>query len=174
MSDDRAGGDNGAYDGERTLLIADDDAPFRQRLARAMEGRGFIVRTAATVAEAIAAASDPPAFADRYGRVYRTGDGWGALSDTPFTAAEGRDWYVQNEAITVEGVTYRKYGLPRVYGPDEFAYHAEYDGVGVFEEVEDSDSGHAGHAHEGATTPHARIFVLLAPGGCEFQPYQAE
>ena len=117
---------------------------------------------------------DPPAFADRYGRVYRTGDGWGALSDTPFTAAEGRDWYVQNEAITVEGVTYRKYGLPRVYGPDEFAYHAEYDGVGVFEEVEDSDSGHAGHAHEGAKTPHARIFVLLAPGGCEFQPYQAE
>jgi two-component system response regulator RegA len=32
--------------GERTLLIADDDAPFRQRLARAMEGRGYIVRTA--------------------------------------------------------------------------------------------------------------------------------
>ena len=49
--------------GERTLLIADDDAPFRQRLARAMEGRGFIVRTAATVAEAVAAASDPPAYA---------------------------------------------------------------------------------------------------------------
>jgi two-component system response regulator RegA len=63
MSDDRAGSDHGAYDGERTLLIADDDAPFRQRLARAMEGRGFIVRTAATVAEAVAAASDPPAFA---------------------------------------------------------------------------------------------------------------
>jgi len=53
MSDERArmepGGDAG-HDAaaERTLLIADDDAPFRQRLARAMESRGFIVRTAAT------------------------------------------------------------------------------------------------------------------------------
>ncbi len=68
MSDERArlepGGDAG-HDAaaERTLLIADDDAPFRQRLARAMEGRGFIVRTAATVAEAITAAEDPPAYA---------------------------------------------------------------------------------------------------------------
>lgn len=68
MSDERArmepGGDAG-HDpaAERTLLIADDDAPFRQRLARAMESRGFIVRTAATVAEAITAAEDPPAYA---------------------------------------------------------------------------------------------------------------
>ena len=68
MIDDRArtepGGDLDAdLSGERTLLIADDDAPFRTRLARAMEGRGFIVRTAATVAEAITAAEDPPAYA---------------------------------------------------------------------------------------------------------------
>src|SRR5262249_15793044 len=35
---------------ERTLLIVDDDAPFRQRLAQAMERRGYAVATAETVA----------------------------------------------------------------------------------------------------------------------------
>lgn len=49
--------------GERTLLIADDDAPFRQRLARAMEARGFTVKVAGSVAEAVAAAAQPPAYA---------------------------------------------------------------------------------------------------------------
>jgi two-component system response regulator RegA len=50
--------------GERTLLIVDDDAPFRQRLAQAMERRGYAVTTAETVAAGIAAAaSQRPAFA---------------------------------------------------------------------------------------------------------------
>lgn len=35
------------------LLIADDDKPFRLRLARAMEKRGFIVSTAASVDQSI-------------------------------------------------------------------------------------------------------------------------
>ena len=35
---------------ERTLLIVDDDKPFLQRLARAMQTRGFTVRTAESVA----------------------------------------------------------------------------------------------------------------------------
>jgi two-component system, response regulator RegA len=49
---------------ERTLLIVDDDAPLCQRLARAMERRGFVVETAETVAAGVAAAtSRPPAFA---------------------------------------------------------------------------------------------------------------
>lgn len=48
----------------RTLLIVDDDQPFRNRLARAMERRGFAVTTAATADEAAAAAQDsPPAYA---------------------------------------------------------------------------------------------------------------
>ena len=38
-------------DGE-TLIIVDDDKPFLQRLARAMEKRGFITETAESVAEA--------------------------------------------------------------------------------------------------------------------------
>ncbi len=55
---------NGLPESERTLLIVDDDAPLCQRLARAMERRGFIVSTAESVASGIAAVSEnPPAFA---------------------------------------------------------------------------------------------------------------
>jgi two-component system, response regulator RegA len=51
-------------DAERSLLIVDDDAPLCQRLARAMERRGFIVATAESVQSGIAAVSDnAPAFA---------------------------------------------------------------------------------------------------------------
>lgn len=47
-----------------SLLLCDDDRPFVTRLARAMEGRGFEVKTAESAAEASAIiASDPPAFA---------------------------------------------------------------------------------------------------------------
>ncbi len=49
---------------ERTLLIVDDDEPFRKRLARAMERRGFEVLAASSVADGIALArSRAPAFA---------------------------------------------------------------------------------------------------------------
>lgn len=51
-------------EGEKTLLILDDDAPFRTRLARALEGRGFEVTAVGTVAEAADIASKtPPAYA---------------------------------------------------------------------------------------------------------------
>ena len=54
----------GLPESERTLLIVDDDAPLCQRLARAMERRGFVVSTADGVASGVAAASaHPPAFA---------------------------------------------------------------------------------------------------------------
>ena len=49
---------------DRTLLIVEDDRPFLTRLARAMEGRGFIVDTAESVEEAIAKVkAAPPAYA---------------------------------------------------------------------------------------------------------------
>lgn len=49
---------------EKTLLIVDDDKPFQTRLARAMEQRGFSVKTADSVAEGLAAIShSPPAYA---------------------------------------------------------------------------------------------------------------
>jgi two-component system response regulator RegA len=54
----------GQPESERTLLIVDDDEPLCQRLARAMERRGFIVRTAESVAAGVAAATEhPPVFA---------------------------------------------------------------------------------------------------------------
>ncbi len=47
-----------------TLLIVDDDAPFLRRLARAMEGRGFAVEVAESVAEGIAKSRvNPPKYA---------------------------------------------------------------------------------------------------------------
>ena len=65
----RSTSDESTRDGSLTgedvsLLIVDDDSPFVQRLARAMEKRGFAVETALSVAEAngkVEAA--PPAYA---------------------------------------------------------------------------------------------------------------
>jgi two-component system response regulator RegA len=37
---------------DRTLLVVDDDAPFRTRLARALQGRGFEVTSLGSTAEA--------------------------------------------------------------------------------------------------------------------------
>src|SRR5437588_8022681 len=55
---------HGLPESERSLLIVDDDAPLCQRLARAMERRGFVVSTADGVASGVAAvAGRPPAFA---------------------------------------------------------------------------------------------------------------
>src|ERR1700730_14226211 len=54
----------GLPESDRTLLVVDDDAPLCQRLARAMERRGFVVSTADSVATGPAAApAHPPAFA---------------------------------------------------------------------------------------------------------------
>jgi two-component system response regulator RegA len=54
----------GLGEADRRLLIVDDDQPLCQRLARAMEKRGFVVDTAESVAAGIAAAHHrPPAFA---------------------------------------------------------------------------------------------------------------
>jgi two-component system, response regulator RegA len=43
----------GAPSGERSLLIVEDDKSFLQRLARAMETRGFVVTTADSVADGL-------------------------------------------------------------------------------------------------------------------------
>ena len=49
---------------DKTLIIVDDDAPFRNRLARAMEARGFKVTSAEGVASARTLAREGrPAFA---------------------------------------------------------------------------------------------------------------
>lgn len=49
---------------DTSLLIVDDDKPFLTRLARAMEARGYVVRTADSVAAGLAALQESaPAFA---------------------------------------------------------------------------------------------------------------
>ena len=49
---------------DHTLLILDDDAPFRTRLGRAMEKRGFTVKTVESVLDAKREVREnPPAFA---------------------------------------------------------------------------------------------------------------
>ena len=49
---------------DRTLLIVDDDTPFRTRLARVMEAHGFACEDASSVAEGkIAARRRPPSYA---------------------------------------------------------------------------------------------------------------
>jgi two-component system response regulator RegA len=51
-------------EGDKSLLILDDDAAFRTRLARALEGRGFDVTAVGSVGEASdIAVKTPPAFA---------------------------------------------------------------------------------------------------------------
>ena len=42
-----------AIPSERSLLIVEDDKSFLMRLARAMEGRGFVVTTAESVSEGL-------------------------------------------------------------------------------------------------------------------------
>jgi CheY-like chemotaxis protein len=54
----------GSVPNERSLLIVEDDKSFLQRLARAMEGRGFAVTTAESVADGLLQVEKaPPAFA---------------------------------------------------------------------------------------------------------------
>ena len=49
---------------DRSLLLVDDDKAFLTRLERAMQKRGFDVRIADTVADAVAAVNAaPPAYA---------------------------------------------------------------------------------------------------------------
>jgi len=53
-----------AMPSDRSLLIVEDDKSFLQRLARAMEGRGFTVSTAETVADGLTRLeTSSPAFA---------------------------------------------------------------------------------------------------------------
>ena len=62
--DDTPEGGASASAADRSLLLVDDDLPFLNRLARAMEQRGFSVRTAPTIADAVALATElAPAYA---------------------------------------------------------------------------------------------------------------
>ena len=74
--------------------------------------------------------------------------------------AAGGTWYINNEAVTINGNRYVKFGLPRVVGVNEVTRTGEFQGVGVFTEA-------------GATGTPDVVYVPVRPG-CEFQPYQRE
>ena len=64
MNEETAADDTEILGEDRSLLIVEDDMPFLTRLARAMEGRGFVVETAESVEAAVASVkASPPAYA---------------------------------------------------------------------------------------------------------------
>jgi len=79
-------------------------------------------------------------------------------STTPPYAAAA-PWFIQGDAITVDGRRFVRYGLPRVLGTGEVTRAGEHQGVPVFAEPG------AGRADV--------LYVPVRPG-CEFQPYQTE
>jgi hypothetical protein len=84
------------------------------------------------------------------GRLFRTAHPTGPQY------ADGAVWYAENQPITLRGLRYVKYGLPRVLGVLDLVPLAEYRGLRVFAEA-------------GASNPEV-VYVPVRPG-CEFQPY---
>ncbi len=95
---------------DKSLLIVDDDKAFCQRLARAMEGRGFTVATASSVAEGLAAiANAPPAFAVIDMRL-ADGNGLDIMSDLKGRRADARAIILTGYGNIVTAVTAVKLG----------------------------------------------------------------
>jgi two-component system, response regulator RegA len=100
----------GALDADKTLLIVDDDKPFLSRLARAMEGRGFIVTAVQSVAEGLAAiAQEPPAFAVIDMRL-ADGNGLDVISELKAKRPEARAIILTGYGNIVTAVTAVKLG----------------------------------------------------------------
>lgn len=74
--------------------------------------------------------------------------------------AAGASWFINSEALTINGQQYVRFGLPRVLGVTDVARMTDYQGVPVFAET-------------GATGTPDIVYVAVRPG-CEFQPYQRE
>ncbi len=95
---------------DKSLLIVDDDKAFCQRLARAMENRGFTVVTAASVAEGLAAiASAAPAFAVIDMRL-ADGNGLDVMSELKGRRADARAIILTGYGNIVTAVTAVKLG----------------------------------------------------------------
>ncbi len=91
---------------DKSLLIVDDDRAFCQRLARAMESRGFAVVATSSVSEGLAAiASAPPAFAVIDMRL-ADGNGLDVMSELKNRRADAR-------AIILTGLRQHRHGGDR-------------------------------------------------------------
>ena len=97
-------------DTDRSLLIVDDDKAFCQRLARAMETRGFTVSTASSVAEGLASiAAAAPAFAVIDMRL-ADGNGLDVMSELKAKRADTRAIILTGYGNIVTAVTAVKLG----------------------------------------------------------------
>jgi two-component system response regulator RegA len=95
---------------DKTLLIVDDDRAFLTRVARAMEGRGFIVTIAQSVAEGLAViAHQPPAYAVIDMRL-ADGNGLDVISELKAKRPEARAIILTGYGNIVTAVTAVKLG----------------------------------------------------------------
>ena len=95
---------------DKSLLIVDDDRAFCQRLARAMETRGFTVSAVSSVAEGLAAiASTPPAFAVIDMRL-ADGNGLDVMSELKSRRSDARAIILTGYGNIVTAVTAVKLG----------------------------------------------------------------
>ncbi len=95
---------------DKHMLIVDDDKPFLSRLGRAMEARGFTVRTAESVAGGLAAiAEQPPAFAIIDLRL-ADGSGLDVISELKTRKPDARGIILTGYANIVTAVTAVKLG----------------------------------------------------------------
>ena len=95
---------------DKSLLIVDDDKAFCQRLARAMESRGFEVISACTVAEGLSAiAQSAPAFAVIDMRL-TDGNGLDVISDLKARRPDARAVILTGYGNIVTAVTAVKLG----------------------------------------------------------------
>jgi hypothetical protein len=77
--------------------------------------------------------------------------------------AEGADWFVRMEPVSVGKGPYRmktRYGLERILGPGDLRRVGEHRGIPMFAERQDSPAS------------PAIVYFMVRPG-CVFQPYQA-
>ncbi len=95
---------------DKRLLIVDDDRAFCQRLARAMESRGFTVNAVSTAAEGLSAIADsPPAFAIIDMRL-ADGNGLDVISELKARRPEARAIVLTGYGNIVTAVTAVKLG----------------------------------------------------------------
>lgn len=76
------------------------------------------------------------------------------------TFAEGRPFFIANEAIPFGGRRYVPFGLPRPVAPGELRRVGDYEGIGVFVEAD--------------AVGLPSVLYLPARPDCEYQPYQLQ
>src|SRR5688500_5190083 len=98
---------------------------------------------------------------------YNPATGDTTVAGRPFAAAHPsraphyagtQPWYVENQIVSADGLSYTKYGLPRILTVSGVVPRGAYRGVPLFVEP-------------GASAP-AEVFYAPVRTGCEFQPYQ--